>query len=149
MGRIMLIGAVGSGKSSLIKALADSPGQVAKTQSLIYYDGLIDTPGEYMENPLFYRSLMATSHQASAVLLVQDATRDRNGFPPGFAGGFPIPAIGAVTKTDHPSANADRAVALLRQALPQGEIALTSAHSSIGIERLRALLEQFARPQNK
>ncbi|QMV43579.1 EutP/PduV family microcompartment system protein [Cohnella cholangitidis] len=143
MSRIMLIGAVGAGKSSLIRALTDAERQTVKTQSLVYYDALIDTPGEYTENPLFYRSLMATSHQAAAVLLVQDATRDRTGFPPGFAGGFPVPAIGAVTKLDHPEANTERAIGLLRQALPVGDIVLTSALSRLGIEEMRELLARY------
>ncbi|WP_239614998.1 EutP/PduV family microcompartment system protein [Cohnella mopanensis] len=143
MRRIMVIGAVGTGKSSLIRALTDAKQQVVKTQSLVYYDALIDTPGEYTENPLFYRSLMATSHQAAAVLLVQDATRDRNAFPPGFAGGFPVPAIGAVTKIDHPDANPERAIGLLRQALPAGDIVLTSALSRTGIDEMQQMLSRY------
>lgn len=140
----MIIGPVGAGKSSLVKALTASAGPVAKTQSLLFYDAYIDTPGEYAENPLFYRSLMATSHQASAVLLVQDATRGGMSLPPGFAGGFPVPAAGAVTKLDDPAANPSRAVSLLRQALPVGDIVLTSATTSLGIEELRAVLEKLA-----
>jgi ethanolamine utilization protein EutP len=149
MRRVMIIGAVGSGKSSLIKALTEEGRQVMKTQSLVYHDWLIDTPGEYTENPLFYRSLMATSHQAVAVLLVHDATRDRTGFPPGFAGGFPIPSIGAVTKVDHPDAQSDRAIQLIRQALPGSDIVLTSSKSGEGIEALRILVDRYIRPQNK
>ncbi|WP_256760935.1 EutP/PduV family microcompartment system protein [Cohnella sp. WQ 127256] len=143
MRRIMLIGAVGSGKSSLIRALLEHEHQVVKTQSLVYHDNLIDTPGEYTENPLFYRSLMATSHQAAAVLLVQDATKDRNAFPPGFAGGFPVPTFGAITKIDHLDANSDQAITLLRQALTEGAIFPTSAHSNRGIKELQAHLAQF------
>ncbi len=137
MRRIMIIGAVGAGKSTLVKALFADAGPAAKTQSLVYRDWVIDTPGEYSENPLYYRSLMATSHEAAAVLMVHDATRERNYYPPGFAGGFPIPALGAVTKTDHPNADANRAIALLRQSLPEADIYLTSSASGEGIEALR------------
>jgi len=136
----MIIGAVGAGKSTLVKALFEEAGPAAKTQSLIYRDWIIDTPGEYSENPLYYRSLMATSHEASAVLMVHDATRERNYFPPGFAGGFPVPALGAVTKTDHPNADADRAVAQLRQSLPEADIILTSTKSGDGVAELRRRL---------
>lgn len=135
--RVMIIGAVGAGKSTLMKALLAEAGPARKTQSLVYRDWVIDTPGEYSENPLYYRSLMATSHEAAAVLLVHDATRERNYFPPGFAAGFPVRALGAVTKTDHPNADVDRAIAQLRQSLPQADIYLTSSASGEGIAELR------------
>lgn len=143
MRKVMIIGAVGAGKSTLIKALFGESGPAAKTQSLQYRDWLIDTPGEYSENPLYYRSLMATSHEAAAVVLVQDATRDKNYFPPGFELGFPVLTMGAVTKIDHPRADIDRAIALLRQPLPEGEIFLTSAASTEGIQRLKERLMEI------
>jgi ethanolamine utilization protein EutP len=143
MRKIMIIGAVGAGKSTLIKALFGESEPAAKTQSLVYRDWLIDTPGEYSENPLYYRSLMATSHEAAAVLLVQDAARDRNYFPPGFEQGFPALTIGAVTKIDHPKADIDRAITLLRQSLPEGEIFLTSAESLEGVQELKERLMEI------
>lgn len=149
MRKVLIIGAVGAGKSTLVKALFGEQQQAAKTQSLVYRDWVIDTPGEYSENPLYYRSLMATSHEAAVVLLVHDATRDRNYFPPGFAQGFPIPAMGAVTKIDHPKSDAARAVAILRQSLPEGDIYLTSSSSSIGIEELKQRLMKFVFPDEK
>lgn len=140
MKKVMIIGAVGAGKSTLIKALFGDPGPAVKTQSLTYREWIIDTPGEYSENPLYYRSLMATSHEAAAVLMVHDATRGRNAFPPGFAGGFPVPALGAITKIDHPRANPERASVLLRQSLPEADIFMTSAERGSGVAELRARL---------
>lgn len=149
MKKIMIIGAVGAGKSTLVKALFDDKQPAAKTQSLVYRDWVIDTPGEYSENPLYYRSLMATSHEAAAILMVQDATRERNYFPPGFAGGFPVPALGAVTKIDHPAANAERAITLLRQSLPEGDIFLTSSARGQGIRELRERLLRMVDDRQK
>lgn len=146
MKKIMIIGAVEAGKSTLIKKLFDETKPAVKTQSLIYRGWTIDTPGEYCENPLYYRSLMATSHEAAAVLLVHDATRERNYFPPGFAAGFPIPALGAVTKADHPKANVNHAVALLRQSLPKGEIFVTSSVNRLGMEQLKEKLLSIVAP---
>lgn len=140
MKKIMIIGAVGAGKSTLVKALFGDQQPASKTQSLTYREWLIDTPGEYSENPMYYRSLMATSHEAAAVLMVQDATRERNYFPPGFASGFPIPALGAVTKIDHLKADPVKAVALLRQSLPEADIFLTSSVNEQGIEQLKQRL---------
>lgn len=142
----MIIGAVGAGKSTLVKALFGESGPAAKTQSLVYREWIIDTPGEYSENPMYYRSLMATSHQAAAILLVHDASRTRNYFPPGFAGGFPIPALGAITKIDHPKADPVKAKLLLRQSLPEGEIYLTSSTSGQGIEELKSRLMPIIYP---
>jgi ethanolamine utilization protein EutP len=136
----MIIGAVAAGKSSLVKALFNDGKLAMKTQSLIYRDWMIDTPGEYSENPLYYRSLMATSFEAAAVLMVQDATRERSYYPPMFASGFPVPVIGAITKLDHPLADKNRAIRLLRQSLPSSEIFLTSAATRQGIEELKLAL---------
>ncbi|WP_079910910.1 EutP/PduV family microcompartment system protein [Paenibacillus sp. 32352] len=149
MKKVMIIGAVGAGKSTLVKALFGESGPAVKTQSLVYREWIIDTPGEYSENPMYYRSLMATSHQAAAILLIQDATRTRSYLPPGFAGGFPIPALGAVTKTDHPQADSAKAVALLRQSLPEGDIFLTSSATGEGIEALRNRLMPFVNPSGE
>ncbi|NOU74026.1 ethanolamine utilization protein EutP [Paenibacillus sp. LMG 31458] len=143
MKKVMMIGAVGAGKSTLIKALFGESERATKTQSLIYRDWIIDTPGEYSENPMYYRSLIATSHETAAVVLVQDAARNRNYFPPGFEQGFPVLTIGVVTKIDHPKADIDRAITLLRQALPEGEIFLTSAASTVGIQRLKERLMEI------
>lgn len=145
MKRVLIIGAVGAGKSTLVHALSDSQEPARKTQTLEFHDWMIDSPGEYSENPLFYRTLMATSLEAGLLILVQDATRERNYFPPGFASGFPIPAIGVLTKLDHPDADQARAEVLLREALPHGEIYLTSSATGEGIATLRAhLLEKLA-----
>lgn len=141
MKRVMMIGAVGAGKSSLVQALFGDEQPARKTQSLEYRDWIIDTPGEYTENPLYYRSLMATSLEAGMIILVHDATRDRNYFPPGFAQGFPIPAIGVITKADDPRADVKKAVRLLRESLPEGDIFITSALTQQGIAELRARLQ--------
>ena len=74
-GRVMIVGAVGSGKSTLIKALNGDQSAAAKTQAMGYTANSIDTPGEFMENPSYYRALFATSMEASAVMFIQDATR--------------------------------------------------------------------------
>lgn len=143
MKKAMVIGAVGAGKSTLIKALFGDTGPAAKTQSLVFRDWLIDTPGEYSENPMYYRSLMVTSHEAAVVLMVHDAVRNRNYFPPGFALGFPVPVLGAITKIDHPDADPDRAVRLLRQSLPDADILLTSSETGQGIAALRDKLRSY------
>ena len=47
MNRAMLIGSIGAGKSTLTNALLEDQQDAVKTQSLIYRDWIVDTPGEY------------------------------------------------------------------------------------------------------
>ncbi|MCQ6561847.1 EutP/PduV family microcompartment system protein [Paenibacillus mendelii] len=141
--RAMVIGSVGAGKSSLIRALLKDDREVAKTQSLLFRDWLIDTPGEYCENPLQYRYLIATSFDTKLLVLVQDATRERGYFPPGFAGGFPVPAIGVITKIDLAAANPEKAERLLRQAMPKGDCFAVSSLNGTGIDELRDRIDSL------
>lgn len=145
MKKAMMIGPVGAGKSTLVKVLLGVDQPVQKTQALEFYDWLIDTPGEYSENPLYYRTLMATALEAQVLLLIQDATRDRNCFPHGFAQGFPIPAIGVITKEDHPDANVERAVLFLKESLVEGDIYATSSVTKKGIRVLYERLIEIMR----
>ncbi|TQR35046.1 EutP/PduV family microcompartment system protein [Brevibacillus brevis] len=142
-GRVMIIGAIEAGKSSLVRALFNDEQPARKTQALEYRDWAIDTPGEYSENPMFYRTLMATSLEAKIIVMVQDATRERNYFPPGFSQGFPQSCIGVITKMDHPDANVERAEQFLRQSLGNAKIFRTSSLTSEGVPELRAYLQQM------
>lgn len=142
-GRVMIIGAIEAGKSSLVKALFNDEQPARKTQALEYRDWVIDTPGEYSENPMFYRTLMATSLEAELIVMVQDATRERNYFPPGFSQGFPQPCVGVITKMDHPDADVERAEGFLRQSLGDGNIFRTSSYTSEGVSELRAYLQEI------
>lgn len=138
--RVMLVGAVGAGKSTLIKALTGTQGPVTKTQSLEYLPYTIDTPGEFLENPLFYRALFATALEADRILFLQDATRSHSVFPPGFAGGFAKPSLGVVTKIDAPGAQVQRAREILQGLGLSGPILAVSAWTGEGLEELRKIL---------
>lgn len=139
--RVMLVGAVGSGKTSLMKVLTQKEGPVTKTQAIEYHSRSIDTPGEFLENPFYYRALFATSLEADAVLFIQDATREESSFPPGFAQAFPKKTLGIVTKTDHPKAQVERAKEILTKLALKGPILAVSAWTGEGIDELRKLLE--------
>lgn len=138
--RVMLVGAVGAGKTTLIKALSQSDDPVTKTQAIQYQARSIDTPGEYMENPMFYRALFSTSLEAQAVLLIQDASKGQSIFPPGFAQAFPKKTIGIVSKIDHPDADVERAIGFLQKLCVNGPIVTVSALTGEGVEKLRHLL---------
>lgn len=138
--RAMLIGAIGAGKSTLTNALLGKEVQVFKTQTLIYYDWIVDTPGEYAENPLFYKSIMATALEVSHVLYLQDATSGKMIFPHGFSMGISKFPIGVITKSDHPSANIERSIEMIKSVITNGPIVITSSTQGLGIEHLKKLI---------
>jgi ethanolamine utilization protein EutP len=139
--RAMLIGSIGAGKSTLTNALLGKEVEAVKTQSLIYYDWIVDTPGEYTENPLYYKNIMATSLEVSHVLFLQDATKKKSIFPPGFSTGINKLPIGVVTKADSNSADIDFAIKQLKRVIPKGPIVITSAINKIGLEDIRQLVK--------
>lgn len=139
-GRVMVVGAVGAGKTSLIRALTGGAGPVPKTQAMEYQANSIDTPGEFAENPFFYRALFSTSLEAEAVVFVQDAIRVHSVFPPGFARAFPRPTIGVMTKIDHPEADVERARLALEGTGLNGPVFSVSAVTGEGIDELRLFL---------
>lgn len=116
MARIMLIGPVGAGKTSLIHFLQGNAAGAAKTQAISFSDAAIDTPGEYSQIPRFYPALLVTAMEASLVVIVQDAAGRTSAVPPGFANMFSRPVIGVITKIDLPDADREKAAAFLSQA---------------------------------
>lgn len=139
--RAMLIGAIGAGKSTLTNALLGKEVQAVKTQALVYYDWIVDTPGEYTENPLFYKNIMATALEVSHVLYLQDATKRNSIFPPGFSTGINKFPIGVVTKSDAEVANIDLAVSYLKQVIPKGPIVISSSVTGKGIREIQELVQ--------
>ncbi|MDN4526640.1 EutP/PduV family microcompartment system protein [Fictibacillus fluitans] len=139
--RAMLIGSIGTGKTSMTNALLGNKREPLKTQTLSYNDWIVDTPGEYTENPMFYKTIMATSLEVTHVIFLQDATQAKCIFPPGFSMGISKIAIGAVTKKDKEGADIARAVSQLRQAMPTGPIIITSSYTNEGLHHIRSLVE--------
>ena len=137
MKKIMVIGAIGSGKTSLLNALNGENGSAVKTQALTYSAVSIDTPGEYVENPRLYRALLATESEAGCILFTQDSAAGHSVFPPGFAGSFSRLSIGIVTKADLIGSDAEKAEGHLRRLCLKGPIFRVSAHTGEGIDELR------------
>lgn len=138
--RCMLIGAVGSGKTTLSRAIEGLEPESVKTQTVTYNARTIDTPGEYTENPRLYRAILATATEAECILFVQDATADRTHFPPAMGQAFPSISIGVVSKIDHPGADVVRARSLLQSVGLRGPTFEVSALVGTGIDRLLAFL---------
>ncbi|GHH99289.1 EutP/PduV family microcompartment system protein [Neobacillus kokaensis] len=139
--RAMLIGSIGAGKSTLTNALLERKAVAVKTQTLHYYDWIVDTPGEYTENPLFYKNIMATALEVTHILFLQDATKTKTIFPPGFSTGFTKLPIGVVTKCDAETADIPKAIEQLKKALPKGPIVISSSVSGQGLQEIRDLVK--------
>ncbi|WP_436376743.1 EutP/PduV family microcompartment system protein [Cytobacillus sp. BC1816] len=139
--RAMLIGSIGAGKSTLTNALLGRKAEAVKTQALNYYDWIVDTPGEYTENPFFYKNIMATALEVTHILYLQDSTKRKTIFPPGFSNGFNKLPIGVVTKSDSDQADVNSAISKLRNAVPKGPIVITSSITGKGIEEIRFLVK--------
>ena len=141
--RVMMVGKIGCGKTTLAQRLLDQPVAYQKTQSIqLVGEDIIDTPGEYMEQKAFYKALIVTAVEADAVLLLLDATDEQSALSPGMAGMFPCPVLGVVTKAD--LCGDPERLELCRELL---ELAGAEAVCQVGfgddagVARLRALLD--------
>ena len=100
MGKILLIGGIGAGKTSLKQMLMNEHVSYRKTQMLDFSELFIDCPGEYLEIPRFYHVLIDASYQVSEIWALQDATKQRTFYPPKFAKVYNKPVIGIITKVE-------------------------------------------------
>lgn len=141
MKRIILIGSVGCGKTTICQYLNDMALNYKKTQAIEVYNQTIDTPGEYLENRGYFKSLMVTAAETDLVLFVQDASTERYYYSPGQASAFPMSVAGIVTKTDIATQRqVEDAKELLTLAGVQ-PVFCVSAVTGEGMEALRAFLE--------
>ena len=99
--KVMLLGKVGSGKTTLAQRLNEEDVIYTKTQAVSYENNIIDTPGEYIENKFFFRALLVTSVEAEKIIFVQSADEEDSFFPPNFKSMFSgKDVIGVITKID-------------------------------------------------
>ena len=94
MKKIILVGHVACGKTTLCQCLNGMEMKYKKTQALEIIHETIDTPGEYVERRSLFRALVVTSTEAEQALFVQDASQERFMFSPGQSSAFPIPVAG-------------------------------------------------------
>lgn len=102
MKKIMMVGKVGCGKTTLSQRFLGQEVKYQKTQSIqIMGDDIVDTPGEYLEQKQFYSALIVTAVEADVILLLLSAVDDQNAFSPRMSSMFSgKPVIGVITKTD-------------------------------------------------
>ena len=135
MRSILLVGSVGVGKTTLKQRLRGEDLEYAKTQALEVHDGVIDTPGEFLESRFYKHSLINASYDVDTVVLVQAADLRGTRFPPGFSTAFNREVIGVVTKCGLEGNRRDDAIGHLRRA-GAGKVFCVDSVTGYGIEEL-------------
>lgn len=116
MKKILLVGRSRAGKSTLTQRLKGEKIRDTKTQYVNYYDGIIDTPGEYAENKILAHALALYAYEADVVGLLLSADEDYSLYSPCCTSMANREVIGIVTKIDKQNANPERAERWLRLA---------------------------------
>ena len=111
MKKIILIGRSEAGKTTLKQVLRGEAITYAKTQSINYYDIIVDTPGEYIQTKHLGGALAVYSYEADVVGLLASATEPFSLFGPCIAATAMRPVIGIVTKCDEENAKVEMATA--------------------------------------
>ena len=140
MKKTMLIGRTGCGKTTLTQKLMNEEVKYKKTQAVSYKRKIIDTPGEYIENKIYYKSLLVLSADAKMIVLVQSAIDGATLFPPKFSTMFPKKeVIGVITKIDLENANIERSRKFLIEA-GATEVFTIGLNDQEGLEEIKKRL---------
>lgn len=101
MRRVVFIGTVGCGKTTLGQAIHGDEIHYKKTQAVeIIGREILDLPGEFLERVDRRGALMMSTMDAEVIVFIESATEVRTMFPPEYAGSFAKEVIGVVTKID-------------------------------------------------
>ena len=116
MKKIILIGRSEAGKTTLKQVLRGEAIAYAKTQSINYYDIIVDTPGEYIQTKHLGGALAVYSYESDVIGLLASATEPFSLFGPCIAATATRPVIGIVTKCDEKNAKVEMAYGWRKEA---------------------------------
>ena len=142
MKKIILIGSIACGKTTLCQCLNGMEQTYKKTQALEVIHETIDTPGEYLEHRSFLQALIVTSVEADLALFLLDPTQERFMFSPGQAASFPIPVAGVVSKADMATPKQLEDARSLLELAGAHPIFTVSARTGLGIRELVSFLQE-------
>ena len=141
MKKLILIGRVAAGKTTLSQALMGEEIHYDKTQYIDYMDTIIDTPGEYTERRETGGALALYAYEADVVGLVLSADEPYSIFNPCLTSMVNRPVIGIVTGIDKPDARPELVEDWLRLAGCE-RVFHVSSYTGEGIEALGAFLRE-------
>ena len=141
MKKIILIGRVAAGKTTLTQALRGEEIHYIKTQYVNYLDTVIDTPGEYTELRQTSGALALYSYEADVVGLVLSANEPYSIFSPCITSMVNREVIGIVSGIDKPDANIERVTRWLKLAGCK-KVFPVSAVTGEGLKELIQFLEE-------
>ena len=98
MKRIMFVGRVGAGKTTLMQAMRGYRIAYHKTQYISYFDSIIDTPGEYAQTRMLAHALALYSFEADVIGFLLSATESYSLYSPNIVPIVNREVIGIVTK---------------------------------------------------
>ena len=116
MKKLILMGRVAAGKTTLMQRLKGEQISYCKTQYVYYTDTIIDTPGEYTENGELAAALALYTYEADIVGLLIASDYPYNPFPPCCTSSCNREVVGIVTGIDKEDGNPDRVEGWLRLA---------------------------------
>lgn len=138
--RIMIIGARGSGKTSIANILNGISKTPARCQDVIYGKNTIDIPSAYIENSWMYKNMIALSQDASHILIVVKNSHKDDIYSEGFAKVFTKPVIGIINKEDFEHLQ-EKAISTLKSIKVEEPYFIVNAKSGEGIEELKSYLK--------
>ena len=149
LANFVLVGDVGSGKSTLIKALLGLDGDVTKTQALDFHrNNIIDSPGEFVSRRFLYGALLNTITRVDTIVYLQSADNRQLCMPGDLLRLYPGKrVVGVVSKVDVPGADPDAAERLLQREGIHGPYFRISRAEPASFERLREHLARIHREQ--
>lgn len=145
MKKLMLIGRVAAGKTTLTQALRGEEIKYYKTQYVYHHDTVIDTPGEYTERRETSGALALYAYEADIVGLVLSANEPYSIFSPCLTSMVNREVIGIISGIDKPDANVERVTRWLKLA---GCKKIFPVCAITG-EGLRELIEYLEEPEER
>ena len=141
MKKLILIGRVAAGKTTLTQALMGEEIRYYKTQSIHYMDAVIDTPGEYTELRQTSGALALYAYEADVVGLVLSANEPYSIFSPCITSMVNRPVVGIITGIDKPDARPDLVAWWLELAGCE-RIFRVSSYTGEGLDEILAFLNE-------